>query len=262
MKARHVKRVYSTAAVLVLVFLGAAPWSQAPAGPAREVLKSDRELSASEIAAVLSEVRREVAGKTLRLGYAPGGPGVEIRMGTDGRPRLLRTGTEQVTPQGERIEVVTITEYTAMPARSCGGASLDGNLVVEFEYFNLDKRWVANARTRGWTELGSPLFDILAGDTAVQAGELRQIGNRPARALVAPYTHPPSPPNVQIVDPLPQATMQSLWIDTASLLPLRWALALPAHLPAGPSEYGLWFSYDEAIDLQRPGGVAMPECVP
>jgi hypothetical protein len=48
--------------------------------------------------------------------------------------------------------------------------------------------------------------------------------------------------------------VQSLWIDTESLLPLRWEAS-----NRGSLVYGYDFRY-QAIDLRIPERVAAPEC--
>jgi hypothetical protein len=94
----------------------------------------------------------------------------------------------------------------------------------------------------GWPGFSS-IFEMLQGSVPLtsDAFEHRQIGKRQARALVAPWTPPipntPSlPPAVTIGDPAPNIAgdappppprerrvgTQRLWIDTSSLLPLRW----------------------------------------
>jgi hypothetical protein len=54
----------------------------------------------------------------------------------------------------------------------------------------------------------------------------------------------------------------SHWIDTFSVLPLRWSLSVPAAagLPTIP-DYGLSFTYDASLDLGPPDGVQAPDCV-
>jgi hypothetical protein len=57
---------------------------------------------------------------------------------------------------------------------------------------------------------------------------------------------------------------QSLWIDTTSLLPVRWSLAIPADAAAGTPaipDYGMFFIYGASTDLRTPESVAAPTCV-
>ena len=133
--------------------------------------------------------------------------------------------------------------------------------MIEYERHSLDNQWTVKARTRTSQELATPIFDILAGATPVESGGRRQIGERPARSLVAPW---PLPSDAQPASPLPPGVTQSLWIDTDSLLPLRWSISMPAMsgrgMPAIP-DYGLSFTYDPSLDVRPPDGVARPDCV-
>ncbi|PYR42499.1 MAG: hypothetical protein DMF95_28195 [Acidobacteria bacterium] len=248
---------------------------------AREILNGARPLLTAEIASVLEAARHAIDGRTCRLSYQPGGPGPEVLMGSNGRPRFVRavSGFNSIAgsmwtstsssgsvstvqpPQETHVDVVSFTEYTNAPARSCGGATLGGELVIEYERHSLDNQWTVKARTRTSQELATPIFDILAGATPVESGGRRQIGERPARSLVAPW---PLPSDAQPASPLPPGVTQSLWIDTDSLLPLRWSISMPAMsgrgMPAIP-DYGLSFTYDPSLDVRPPDGVARPDCV-
>ena len=101
---------------------------------------------------------------------------------------------------------------------------------------------------------------MLAGVTASESGGRRQIGDRTARGLVAPWQ---LPPGAQTNDP-PQGLMQTLWLDTESLLPLRFSIAVPANrafgTPAIP-DYGLSFIYDSTLTLTPPEARSIPNCV-
>jgi hypothetical protein len=257
----------------------AAP-SQTLDPPARVILGAARPLQPAEIAIVLTAAREAVAGKTCRLSYAPNGPGPEVLMGANGRPRFVRatsgrdyvssassssfTNGNGVTTQSRQsghVDVVTFTEYTGQPARKCDGTAADGDLVIEYEHQSSDDRWKVTARTRTPHEFAAPLFDMLAGVTPVESGDRRTIGDRVGRALVAPWT---LPPGTLPGSPLPAGVSQSLWIDTVSMLPLRWSISMPAMpergIPAIP-DYGLSFTYDSSLDLRPPDGLVPPDCV-
>ena len=102
---------------------------------------------------------------------------------------------------------------------------------------------------------------MLAGITPVESGNRRSFGDRVGRALVAPWK---LAPGVQPGGPLPAGVTQSLWIDTVSLLPLRWSIAMPAMpdrgIPAIP-DYGLSFTYDSSLDLRPPDAILSTDCV-
>jgi hypothetical protein len=111
----------------------------------------------------------------------------------------------------------------------------------------------------------SQAFEMLRGLVSVTSGERRRIRNRRARALVSPWT-PPSvsfdlprligdpTPNLR-GDPAPSDAIQSLWIDSTSLLPLRWEVS-----ERGVRKYGWDFSYS-STDLRLPPRVHPPDCI-
>jgi hypothetical protein len=59
-------------------------------------------------------------------------------------------------------------------------------------------------------------------------------------------------PNVRGNPPRRAETVQKLWIDVDSLLPLEWESPVDA----------LAFRYDPAIAITRPEGIVPPTCVP
>jgi outer membrane lipoprotein-sorting protein len=61
-------------------------------------------------------------------------------------------------------------------------------------------------------------------------------------------------PNVAGVMP-PSDAKQTLWVDSKSLLPLRWQLS-----EYGVHSYTLEFNY-ASIDLRRPAHVEVPDCI-
>jgi hypothetical protein len=269
--------------LLAMACVGAASQagpSQTLDPPARVILGAARPLLPAEIAIVLTAAREAVSGMTCRLSYAPNGPGPEVLMGADGRPRFVRAtsgrdymssassgsftngrGATTQFRQSGHVDVVTFTEYTGRPARKCDGTAADGDLVIEYEHLSSEDGWKVTARTRTNHESLTPLFDMLAGVTPVESGDRRAIGDRVGRALVAPWT---LPPGTQPGGPLPAGISQSLWIDTASMLPLRWSISMPAMpergIPAIP-DYGISFTYDSSLDLRPPDGVVPPDCV-
>ena len=230
---------------------------------------------------VLDVVRAAIAGKTCRLAYAPGGPGPAVLMGSNGRPRYVRATsgydmggvsgsvsggsdgsmTRSQSQQAGHVDVITFTDYTGRLARKCDGTALEDELVIEYEHRSTDNRWTAKARTRSPMEILAPVFDMLAGTAPVETGDRWQIDDRMARALVAPWK---LPAGAQPGGPLPPGMTQSLWIDTVSMLPLRWSISIPASpgqgIPAIP-DYGLSFTYDPTIDLRPPEGVTAPDCI-
>jgi len=251
----------STVIVFVAAALGGAAQTLNPSP--RAVVAQSRRLTQAEIAQVLTAARGAIAGRTFRLSYRPGGPGPEVLMATNGWPRFVRTvsgytswsGTAAnetvATPREYRADVREVTEYTSRPARKCDGSEVDRELVIE--YRNESSRgWTAKARTRSTMEFAASIFDILAGTTRVGDGALQPLGDRPARAFVAPWT---PPAGSQPGGPLPQNATQTLWIDVETLLPLRWEVGA-ANAPG----YGVSFTY-EMLDIRAPDGVVAPQCI-
>jgi len=255
-----------------------AALSQGVNPSARDLLNANRALQPAEIAVVLAASRAAISGKTCRMAYGPNGPGPEVLMGANGRPRFMRAvsgynyssaavgadgnanGTQ--SQQSGHVDVVSFTDYTGRSARRCDGTALDDELVIEYEHKSTDNRWMVKARTRTLMEFAAPVFDILAGITPVESGSLRSFDDRIGRALVAPWK---LPPGVQPGGPLPAGVNQSIWIDMVTLLPLRWSMSMPAMpergVPAIP-DYGLSFTYDASLDLRPPDVTLSTDCVP
>jgi len=276
---------------LILRFLPAVSGAAQDVSPsARALLKAERTLTAPEIAEVLRAAQQAIAGKSFRLSVVPGGAGSEFLMGSGGRLRMFRMsgGIEGgivggVAPCASppcpaavppvRTEwhdyVTTVFEFTGRPARWCNGVAEPGELVIEYKHYQSTDSWRTVARAKTPPGLGpgyTPVFDILRGATPLISGERRSIGNRPARAFFAPWTPPddrglvevtgdPLPNVPKIVSRLPRDETQTLWIDTESLLPLRWEATR-----LGTNDYGFFFTY-EPIDLQAPRGIRAPDCV-
>jgi hypothetical protein len=252
-----------------------AALSQARYPPAPDILNAERSLQPTEIAAVLAAVREAVSGKTFRLSYVANGPGPEVLMGTNGRPRFVRAisgydyrsgavgadgnGNRTQSQQSGHVDLITFTEYTGRSASKCDGTALDDELVIEYEHKSTDDRWTVRARTRTPFEFGATVFDMLAGITPVEGGNRRSFDGRIGRALVAPWELPAGAQGGP-----PAGTTQSIWIDTVSLLPLRWTLSMPAMpdrgRPAIP-DYGLSFTEDASLVLRPPDAILSNDCV-
>ena len=251
--------------------------SQAINPAVREILNADRPLQPAEIAAVLMAAREAVSGKTFRVSYVPNGLGPEVLMGANGRPRIIRTtsgydyssgtasgdsnGNRTQSQQSGHVDLITFTEYTGRSARKCDGTLLDDELVIEYEHKSTDDRWTAKVRRRTLMEIAAPVFDMLTGITPVESGDRRSFDDRTGRALVAPWK---LPPGAQAGGPLPAGATQSIWIDTVSMLPLRWSISMLATpdrgIPPIP-DYGVSFTYDPSLDLRPPDVTLSTDCV-
>jgi hypothetical protein len=262
-------------------------------GPSvRNVVNEPRPLTLAEDARVLRAVRAAIAGKRGRLisaaDEAAGRAGMEFAVGSDGRLRFLRSsggiegGIVRSDGTGTTFtrEYVTITHLTGRPARGCDGAPRTGQLIIMYQ--NEGDGWFATARTQVYAASATPLDDFLAGDLRVDSDELQMIGDRPARVFVAAWTMPARTaeeaakqgPEYRSDDggrtwtkpsaaDTPQLA-QLLWVDTESLLPVRWALMSVADPERGvpPKPYNvLTVRYDNASNIQPPADVTLPDCV-
>ena len=255
----------------LLLVLAIAMARQSGGPTPQDLLTAARPLTTTQIATVLTAVRSSIAGRTVRIAVAPDGPGPDILFGSDGRPRIVRTtgGIEGGIMSSNGVSmrwhttVDAITDYTGKPARSCDGAALDGELVVEYRNEN-NSGWKARARAAtGVATVSRPLV-MLSPLPEMESGGMKTFGERKARALVAPWTPPRderAQPTVVFGDPFPNLrgnrpprakTVQTLWIDVDSLLPLHWETPVDA----------LVFHYDPTIAITRPEGIAAPTCVP
>jgi hypothetical protein len=285
-------RIQSVVAIAFLIAMPAL-LAQTPNPSPPELLNIARPLTTTEIATVLDASRQALTAKTFRLSIAPRGQGPEVLMGPAGRPKIIRTtyrivggvvggivgGVVSGTPGGATRSAETrwqedftnIVDYTGRPARRCDGSAEHGEMVIEYVHRSTTHAWTATARTRSARDVGGPriarMFEMLLDAAPLTSGVRRQIGDRWARALVSSWT-PPRPdarseaplltgdpmPNVA-GDPMPDDATQSLWIDTASLLPLRWEVS-----ERGRLTYGIDITH-ESIDLRPPAGVDAPECI-
>ena len=274
---RSWRRRFSSAAGSLAAALAATAVFAQTTPAARDIVRNDKPLSPGEIVAVLTAVRQALADKIVRLAFTTTGPGPLVLMGSDGRPRLMRaesganfsgggvftdsSGHSVQTEQSGHVDLITVTHYTREPAKWCDGADLGAELVIEYEHRSTDDRWTVKARARTDAEVLAPVFDMLTGVIPLESGSIARVGDRTARALTGPWRLPPGaiPGN-----PLQARMRQSLWIDTTSLLPVRWSLAIPADAAAGTPaipNYGMFFIYGASTDLRPPDGIAAPTCV-
>jgi hypothetical protein len=267
------------------IALAALAFAQAVDQSPRELLNAARPLTNAEIAIVLAASRNALASKTFRLSYGPSGQGPEILMGPTGLPRLVRTastvqggivygippGSTSAPPSQHWTEQITrITDYTGEPARRCDGSLASGEMVIEYEGRGAIPVWTVSARARDARDIGglgvAPVFEMLRGAGSLAGGERREIGGRQARAFVSPWVSPYDrdvQPPMLIGDPAPNVpgdrapdeSVQSLWIDAESLLPLRWEVH-----SRGVAIHTYTFSY-QSIDLHRPAGIKAPDCI-
>jgi hypothetical protein len=250
--------------------------------PASDLIRLQRPLSAAEIDTVIRGVRTALAGVTVHS-TSDTRPAIDILMDAAGRPSMIRTrlnsppGTERVAtvtggvPGGKTVTVrvpepavteqfILLYEYTWSPARRCDGAAASADLVFQYLLDPTIKKWTATAResSRHDGDMTLPL-DILGTSESKTSGEARIIGNRTARAIVSPM-----PQSFRFVpalagDPAPNpdefVPVQTLWIDTVTLRPVRWEVSQRQAIVDRVD-----FAY-ESPTLQRPAGVKAPQCI-
>ena len=110
--------------------------------PPRALLSLQQSLTGAEVGTVVTGIRAALAGKTIRL-TDTFQPEREILIGRDGLPHLVR-----VKGQGERIAgitsetgtmrlfdlpdvIVSVFEYSRVPARRCDGNPAADGMVIE-----------------------------------------------------------------------------------------------------------------------------------
>jgi hypothetical protein len=249
---------------------------------ASDVIHLQRPLSAAEIDTVIRGVRTALAGVTVHSTSATR-PAIDILMDAAGRPSMVRTrlnsppGTERVAtvtggvPGGKTVTVrvpepavteqfILLYEYTWSPARRCDGAAASADLVFQYLLDPTTKKWTATAResSRHDAVMALPL-DILSTSASLRSDETLAIGDRTARAIVSPMPESFRFVPVLTGDPAPNpdefVPVQSLWVDTVSLRPLRWEVSQRQAIVDQAD-----FVYD-APTLERPAGVKAPQCI-
>jgi len=110
---------------------------------------------------------------------------------------------------------------------------------------------------------------MLQGAVVLGSGELNLVAGRPSRALTAAWIPPTvrsADPPALIGDPIPNIrgqpvlpgpneSVQRLWIDSRSLLPLRWDVS-----DRGLRSFRFDFNYI-SIDMRLPKSVRPRDCV-
>lgn len=264
------------------IALAALAFVQAVDQSPRELLNAARPLTNAEIAIVLAASRDALTGKTLRLISVFNGQGPELRMGPAGLPTAFRSistiegGTVSVSADGTRTsthfveEVTRFIDYTGVAVRRCDGSIEPGEMVIEYVRHGAGREWTATSRRREADNVGGLGYAwalaMLRGAVSLVSMERGHIAGRPARAFAAAWVLPGGDnveriilrgdpaPNV-IGEPAPNESIQTLWIDAESLLPLRWEVN-----KRGERSHGFDFTY-VSIELQPPAGVEAPSCV-
>jgi putative oxidoreductase len=186
-------------------------------------------------------------------------------------------------------DITKIVDYTGRPARPCdgstaaaagvtAGAGATGELAIDYTYrvTSADRQppeWTVTALRRPEREAGMPglVFEMMRGVSSagsLASGDHQPIDGRSARGFVTkfvPLAHHKSDSTLLIGDPQPNVAgerpprdepapmpIQTLWIDTESLLPLRWEVT-----DHGRRLHHYDFTF-EPIDLSLPAELAHP----
>jgi hypothetical protein len=265
---------------LTLVAVMSSILLQSVASP-KDLLTLQRPLTGAEMDAVVNAIHQALAGMTLRLRQDRQAD-IEILMGPAGMPHMVRRTYDGAGPV-ERIATVTtetgagvtrtvripsvpehfilLSEYTGLQASHCSGAPATGEMIIEYTINSTTQIWTATARERrsGDTGIALPL-NMLRSTAALRSGESRLIGNRTARAIVSPWPLFNAQEPFLTGDPAPNPAefvpLQSLWVDTSSLLPVRWELSQRDAIIGGFD-----FVY-EPLEFQRPADIEAPKCIP
>ena len=271
---------------IAVVALAAALLPQGSPSP-RQLLDLKRPLEAAEISIVLKAVQDAIAGKTFLVSWPGSEYGTRILMGPGGRPRMVQQGSGMVhgvvrgrvpgattppTAQTWHEEIMTILSYVGLPARRCDGSVERGEMVIEYTRRGTGE-WRASARTETSRDSGiTAALSLVQSAERMATGEHRLVDGRSARAIVAPWVTAPVATGLRaaegapvIGDPFPNVAgepiagvaTQSLWIDTVTLLPLRWEVTKPD--PATVLQAQV-FNYD-SFELRPPAGVDAPTCI-
>jgi hypothetical protein len=206
--------------------------------------QSAKTLSSSEVQELLDRASASMEQKTFRLSTIenPNGPRWAVLMGKHALPKVVQ--------YWDRDEISGYDEYTGRPAVSCDGKPLGAELVIEYGMEEGSKEWKVESRARSDNEPLHPYDQIFSGSPI--SGLVRTLNGHGARAFDAPYRL-----SKNTVNPAGTNIQQRLWLDTSTLLPIRWELLADGK----PVQYGLDFTYDPTLKLRPPEGIRVPTCV-
>lgn len=142
------------------------------------------------------------------------------------------------------------TEWTGLPARSCDGERLEGELVVEWE--STRAGWGAAPRASTEPRIFDDMFklwDLPA--SSIQDAGFQEFDGLEVRGLRYPY----DPPTGSQFD----ASWQTLWFEPRTGLPVRYEIEVEA-----PEQIDYGYFLAHALGWQGGPDAAMPrpDCVP
>jgi hypothetical protein len=175
-----------------------------------------RPLTQAEIIRIMAGVRQAARGKIVRKTALPGvgGPVETALMGAQGRPGFLAFGSYSNPAQ----EFDSATLYLGIPAQTCQGKVLDGELTVNYRWSSVEKRWIFEGTSqREFAEPDTDFTDMFNADYS--AGDLTDVNGLRTYRFVAPWVN-----KRLIIGEQPTDVFQVLWIDAATSLPEAWDL--------------------------------------
>lgn len=225
-------------AALALLFL----WQ--PVRSVRDLINDPQAISAVDVERVLVASRLASAGKSFRLTPLHGAAGafLQLEMDEQARPRYLVADSATI---GTSFE-----EFTGEQALTCDGRPLDDELVLAYARERGSAIWMAQGYPRRTSHTIAKYYEIYTQHPV--SGELQTIDDRMARGFVV--TEAPIAGNERTA----QRVEIILWLDSATLLPLRWERVVDAH---SETSQGWTFSYDPSLHLHPPQGVQVRHCV-
>ena len=237
--------------------------------------KRQSEISGEEIVRLLQASRAAVNHHSFHVVPMPkvGSSDItlDVQMGPAGWPRYLHEAD---------IGGSSFLDFTGKRAKSCAGAILEGEFVVDYITENevglnpvdvqtstpdqsvrgaAGSRVTIQAHVRDSYELLAQVFEMYAGDSTLIDGRRAVVAGHDARALITRHKLRPTE-HLPGGLPYPPEIQDWLWIDTDSLFFVQWEVR-----NAGtPTDYGYVFREDTVLDLRPPkfpDGVTIPTCV-
>lgn len=201
---------------------------------ARQLLAAGEPLDERAIVTVLEATRTAMAHKAFTMygGFAGG----TVELDASGRPRFFQQGAQ-------------VTEWTHRRAVACDGATLAGDLVIEWEV--RANAWQGHPRLSTGQEPLSPVFALWESPPGqIEDAGFREVDGVRARGLRYRYERPPTAKF--------EADRQVVWFDVGTLLPLRYELEIQS---PEPMAYGYFLALVSGVALGPSSEIPRPACV-
>src|SRR4051812_358203 len=174
--------------------------------------ESKNPLSKSDASRLVQKMRSQMTGKTFVVSPLPEQPQSwqeQLVFGAMARPSFLRSRN------------APMTYFSGKTARECGGGRIDGELLIDYAWNEIEGRWVTSG-VRAGPPYESDVDEYADAFNASYAeGELTMFLSKQAYRLIAPYVDKDVVVNPQFFPPAPKQ-IQELWIDADRMLPVQW----------------------------------------